>query len=283
MFLLLFIGSSSVGVGVGNQEGTLQISTHIVEEHDPGAGSAPEKAQEEIAQPEPPKAEQKPEPVVEKVVEKKVEPKPVEVKEKVVEKEPEVIEPIKEEVVEVEDNMTITEVEKVVDNETVTEVEDNETITEKITDIVETGANDNATEKPAQVAGVNSPSAVVGGGGADGGDGAGAALSKGGSSGIFSLIDVDIIPKFLRNKKPEYPSYAKENRITGSVRIGFLVDTNGRVKDPVIIKATPPNVFEKSALATVQTWRFEPARKGGEKVVVKMAITLNFNLEDIDK
>ncbi len=244
LILLLFAGTSSIGTGDGKNEGTLQISTHIVEEHDPGEGNAPEKIQEEVV-------EQPPEPIKEEIV-----------KEEVVEKEPEIVEPI-EEVTEIEDN--VTEVEEVA------EVEQTDNVTDSASDV-----------EPSQVAGVESPTAVVGGGGADGGEGSSAAVSSGGSSGIFSLVDVDLVPKLLNRKKPEYPSYAKENRIEGVVRLGFIVDTKGRVQNPVIIKATPANVFEKTALATVSKWTFTPAKKAGKKVSVKMAITLRFNLEDIE-
>lgn len=111
---------------------------------------------------------------------------------------------------------------------------------------------------------------VAGGGGAPGPAG----------DGVFSLRDVDYRPKALSSYKPEYPRYAKENRIEGNVTVSFVLSPDGTVRDAVIISADPANVFEASALAAVKKWRFSPAKKQGKAVPARMVVAVNFSLEE---
>jgi protein TonB len=99
-------------------------------------------------------------------------------------------------------------------------------------------------------------------------------------SRAFSLRELDVKPKAIASAKPEYPRYAKQNRIEGSVTVSFIIDTNGYVIEPEITKSNPPNVFDKAALAAVKNWRFSPAKKGGEAVNAKININVNFALDE---
>lgn len=110
----------------------------------------------------------------------------------------------------------------------------------------------------------------------------GASCGGGGNDGVraFSLRELDVKPKAIVNTKPEYPRYAKNNRIEGGVTVSFIVDKDGNVIEPKIIKANPPNVFENAALAAVKNWRFSPAKKDGETVDAKINVNINFGLEE---
>lgn len=109
----------------------------------------------------------------------------------------------------------------------------------------------------------------------------GASCGGGGAVGsaTFSLRELDVKPKAIVNTKPDYPKYAKENRIEGGVTVSFIVDKEGNVLEPKIIKANPPNVFENAALAAVKNWRFTPAKKDGATVNAKINVNVNFVLE----
>jgi protein TonB len=111
---------------------------------------------------------------------------------------------------------------------------------------------------------------------------AGDSCGGGGTEGsrAFSLRELDIKPKAIASAKPEYPRYAKENRIEGSVTVSFIIDTDGYVTAPEIIRSNPPNVFDKAALAAVKNWRFSPAKKSGVAVNAKININVNFALDE---
>ena len=44
-----------------------------------------------------------------------------------------------------------------------------------------------------------------------------------------------------------------------TVVVIFIVDENGRVQDPKVQRTTNPS-FDRSALAAIKQWKFEPAR-----------------------
>ena len=237
ILFLLLIGGASFGTGSGPKTMSLQMSTFLVEEHDPGDGDAP-AAMVEDAPAEP--VQEKVEPKKEiKKEEPKPQPKP--------EPTPEAVPvPVEEPV-------------------------------ETSSDTDSTDSSDTETVEAQTPSG---SSQEYDGTGADGGSGTGAAMGGGASDGIFSLKDLDLVPKLLNNKKPEYPRYAKENRISGSVKLSFVVDKKGNVTNLEVVEATPPNVFEASAMAAASRWKFSPAKKSGDTVQVRMVIVLRFNLEE---
>ncbi|GAB1536948.1 hypothetical protein ADMFC3_25790 [Geovibrio sp. ADMFC3] len=99
------------------------------------------------------------------------------------------------------------------------------------------------------------------------------------SDAVYNLSDLDNKPRQTVNVRPDYPRYAVNNRIEGSVTVSFTLDRQGNVVNPQAVKSDPPNVFENSALAAVRKWKFTPAIKGGEAVNVRMVVVVNFTLE----
>lgn len=57
-------------------------------------------------------------------------------------------------------------------------------------------------------------------------------------------------------------------------RLQVVIDTEGRVVAPVTLEEGGPAALRWTALETVRTWRFEPARRGGQPVAVFLDITL---------
>lgn len=108
----------------------------------------------------------------------------------------------------------------------------------------------------------------------------GAPKSKGGADGVYSLKEVDNVPKSLKSVRPIYPEYAKNMRIEGYVQVRFILDDKGRVTNSQVIKAVPDNMFENAALKAVNQWKFKPAKKDGKDVKVAMVVKLNFKLDE---
>ncbi len=108
----------------------------------------------------------------------------------------------------------------------------------------------------------------------------GAPKSTGGVDGVYTLKEVDFVPKSLKSARPVYPEYAKNMRIEGYVQIKFIVNDKGEIINPKVVKSEPGNVFEKAALNAVKQWKFKPAVKDGRDVNVAMVVKLNFKLDE---
>ena len=76
--------------------------------------------------------------------------------------------------------------------------------------------------------------------------------------------DRDVVP--LVRVDPEYPPRAKQRGIQGFVEIEFTIGRAGTVKDPKVIAARPPSVFDRSALRAVSRWRYNPKFEDGVAV-----------------
>jgi protein TonB len=62
---------------------------------------------------------------------------------------------------------------------------------------------------------------------------------------------------------PEFPEIAREQDLTGFVDLEFMVHADGSVSDVTVLRAHPLGVFEKSAVAAVQQWRYRPVERDG--------------------
>lgn len=67
---------------------------------------------------------------------------------------------------------------------------------------------------------------------------------------------------------PQYPRSALTQGVEGWVLVEFTIGTEGQVKNPRIVKADPPGVFDESALSAVQRFRFKPRTIGTTPVEV---------------
>lgn len=68
--------------------------------------------------------------------------------------------------------------------------------------------------------------------------------------------DGEILP--LVRIAPQYPPAALTRAIEGWVLLEFTVNRAGFVVFPKIVKAVPPNIFEKAALRAVRQWKYKP-------------------------
>lgn len=98
------------------------------------------------------------------------------------------------------------------------------------------------------------------------------------ASGYFTPNQVDQRPRILKPVTPEYPYQATINGIEGRVVLRFIVDENGRVQNPEVVKADPERVFEQAALAAIVKYKFIPAKIGGENVKCVAVLPIGFKL-----
>ena len=82
-------------------------------------------------------------------------------------------------------------------------------------------------------------------------------------NGGYSLAQVDAAPRAMNQTLPRYPRRARQRNIEGWVKVRFLVDKEGRVRNLRILKESPSGVFHKTVMETAPRWRFSPATKEG--------------------
>ena len=97
------------------------------------------------------------------------------------------------------------------------------------------------------------------------------------SDDIFSLADLDQAPRVVFQPAPQYPPEMKKKKMQGTVHVLFIVDKDGRVKEPRVQKSDNP-AFDNAALGAVKRWRFDPGKVGGEAVQFRMRVPITFAL-----
>lgn len=97
---------------------------------------------------------------------------------------------------------------------------------------------------------------------------------------IFDLSALEKHPVPTFQARPQYPFELRRAGINGEVVVRFIVDSNGNVRDPRIIRSTNP-AFEAPVLNAVLKWKFRPGEKGGVKVnTSNVEIRIPFNLNN---
>ena len=95
----------------------------------------------------------------------------------------------------------------------------------------------------------------------------------------YSARDVDVHPRALREVEPEYPYMADRKRLSGKVRLKLKLEADGRVSDIEVVSASPPDLFEESALKAFSDVRFAPAQKNGHPVRALVLIEVVYDWE----
>jgi periplasmic protein TonB len=86
----------------------------------------------------------------------------------------------------------------------------------------------------------------------------------------------DVIP--LVRVPPQYPQRAARRGIEGVVTVSFIITKEGSVRDPEVVEAHPPGMFEQAALHAIQRWRFKPKRTEGQLVEQRATQEIEFKL-----
>lgn len=94
---------------------------------------------------------------------------------------------------------------------------------------------------------------------------------------IFNLSQLDRVPEPISQAAPRVPFELKKEVGRSEVVIEFIVDVEGRVRDPVVVRSTHPG-FHNAALDGVSRWRFRPGIKTGRKVNTRMRVPILFEV-----
>jgi len=91
---------------------------------------------------------------------------------------------------------------------------------------------------------------------------------------LFSVADLDQKPRVVYQPGPVLSNELRR-KAPGKVTVLFTVDEGGRVENPIVQSASDP-IFERSALAAVKQWKFEPGKKNGQPVRFRMRVPILF-------
>jgi len=95
----------------------------------------------------------------------------------------------------------------------------------------------------------------------------------------YSARDLDVQPHALEVIRPDYPSAADRQRLSGKLRLQLKLEADGRVVDVDVVSATPSGVFEDSAIKAFREARFAPAQKNGHPVRALVLIEVVYDWE----
>lgn len=84
-------------------------------------------------------------------------------------------------------------------------------------------------------------------------------------------------PVAIERVKPDYTDSARKAKITGTVIVEAIIDTNGNVRDVRVIKGLPMGLGAQAEEA-VKKWKFKPGTLNGDPVSVIFNLTVTFTL-----
>jgi TonB family protein len=94
-------------------------------------------------------------------------------------------------------------------------------------------------------------------------------------SAVVSIAALDSIPQPLSQRPPLYPGSAEGKMDKGSAVVEFLIQEDGAVRLPRIVKASRPE-FGYAAVEAVASWIFSPPTVHGKAVVARARMPIDF-------
>lgn len=100
--------------------------------------------------------------------------------------------------------------------------------------------------------------------------------------GNFQQVDRtaegDIIPVVVI--RPMYPREAAMTGTEGWVKVEFTITEAGTVKDPRVVDAQPPRIFNREAIRAILKWKFKPRVVEGVAVERRATQVIDFTLDE---
>jgi len=97
---------------------------------------------------------------------------------------------------------------------------------------------------------------------------------------IDSFFRVEIVPVLVHHIAPEYPRFAEQAGVEGTVWIKALVSKTGAVLKAVVYKSSEVPSLDDAALDVADQYRYKPAIQNSEPVAVWVTYRVDFILED---
>ncbi len=97
-------------------------------------------------------------------------------------------------------------------------------------------------------------------------------------SGQQADVDSDVMP--IVRIAPQYPREALLKGLEGWVQVEFIINADGTVRDPVVLAAEPPRMFNREALRAILRWKFKPRFIDGKPVDRRGRQVIEFKLDE---
>jgi TonB family protein len=86
-------------------------------------------------------------------------------------------------------------------------------------------------------------------------------------------------PRLVRNVRPQYTREAMDAKVQGTVMLDAVVEVDGTVGAVTVTKSLDTEYgLDEEAIDAARQWRFEPGRKDGTPVAVRVAVEMTFTL-----
>lgn len=85
-------------------------------------------------------------------------------------------------------------------------------------------------------------------------------------------------PRYRENPTPPYPDSARRRQLEGTVVLEVLVSTAGKVDELNVSNSSGHRLLDEAALQAVRGWLFEPGKRGGVPMAMKILVPVRFGL-----
>jgi len=85
-------------------------------------------------------------------------------------------------------------------------------------------------------------------------------------------------PIYRINPPPEYPMIARKRNYQGNVVLEVLINKQGKVIDLRVFSSSGYSILDKTAIASVKKWLFEPGMRGNDKIEMWVRVPIRFKL-----
>ena len=111
------------------------------------------------------------------------------------------------------------------------------------------------------------------------GSGLGPGSGGGTGGGAYQPGNGITMPRLLREVKPNYTTDAMRAKVSGTVLLECVVNTNGEVTEVRILRSLDPTFgLDQEAIKAAKQWRFSPGMRLGAPVSVLISMELSFTL-----
>src|SRR5713101_4506586 len=83
--------------------------------------------------------------------------------------------------------------------------------------------------------------------------------------------------KLISTVRPTYPALARNQHVSGDVRVDALIDANGRVTTMKVVSG--PTLLHQAAMDSLRQWKYQPASLDGKPVPMHLTVTIQFRFQ----
>jgi TonB family protein len=94
--------------------------------------------------------------------------------------------------------------------------------------------------------------------------------------GAIRIASGGVQPELVRQVHPAYPEAARQAGVSGVVRLGIVINKEGRVRD-IQVTNSPGTGLAFAAMEAVRQWVYKPTLLNGEPVEVVTTVEVNFS------